>query len=199
MQSGEPSMCKRIITGVVILASLIACQALAEEPKTVSIPDQTISARALDGQKLVGTLWDSEYSGVHFLAVPEPAISLPPEYRPENLLAKLDPALQVESIGTPPFDGPKDAEAIRSSLPNTAFRLKQLVSADGQMLVDLGEPAVVVYVTGYKSSPGHPPSLEDIKNARFKDDKRVYISEYLVSIGDLPPCHRYDGLCSFRK
>jgi hypothetical protein len=195
-------MYKQISACAVILASLIAGQARAEVLETVTIPDQTISARARaqEGQKLFGTIWGGEYSGVKFLAVPDPTIPLPPEYQPENLLAKLDSVLRVESVGTPPFDGPKDAVAIRSSLPNTAFRLKQLVSADGQMLVDLGEPAVVLYVTGYKSNPAYPPNLEDLLNERFKDDKRVYISEYLVSIGDLPPCRRHDGLCSsFRK
>lgn len=189
-------MSMRMAAGAVILASLIAGSVGAEEPQAVKIPDQAVSLRAWQPPDLDDVIWGGEYSGVKFYAVPDPSIPLPPEYRPEALLAKLDPSLTVESVGSPPFSGPKTREEILSALPNTAFRLTSLISPEGTRAVTLGTPAVVVYVTGYKTNPAYAATLEDVLSGRYLEDKRVYISGFHVRIGDLPPCHvTYGNLC----
>lgn len=188
-------MSKRIAAAVLFLASLVASQANAEEPKSVRIPDQTVSIGFAPGPNLFGTIRDGEYAGVQFMAVPDASIPLPQEYRPEGLLAKLGPSAQVESVGTPPYDGPKDASAIRSALPATAFRLKQLVSADGQASVIFEKTVVPVHVVGYKTNGSRVASYDDLINNRLPDSRYVYISGYSVRIGDLPPCRNHP-LCN---
>lgn len=193
-------MSKRIAAAAFALCSLVAVPGGAEEAKTVRIPDQTISVRYWEAPNLNDVFRDGEYGGVKFSAVPDTSIPLPAEYRPERLLAKLDPSLTVESVGSPPFNGPKSRDEILSSLPNTAFRLKSLFAADGQSARNIEDRSVVVYVTGYKTRPGYPPKLEDLKDARFPEEKRVYISEYVLSFGNLPPCHvTYGDLCGGPK
>lgn len=180
--------------GASFLALLIATPADADEPKAVRIPDQTVSARTV-APDIVGIIRDGEYAGVKFHAVPDPAIPLPQEYQPDTLLAKLDPTLNVQSVGSPPFDGAKNREEILSVLPQTAFRLKSLTAADGTYGAKLEEPPIIVYVTGYKPAPGYTPGLEDLKEGRL-EEKRVYISAYIISFGRFPPCSSFTLLCT---
>lgn len=183
------------IAGAAILVGLIGGSASADESRSVRVHDQTVSARSVE-PNIEGTFLDGEYAGVRFYAVPDASIPLPTEHRPEALLAKLAPDLRVESVGSPPFDGPRSQEEILASLPRTAFRLDSLFSADGARAYRLGEPPIVVYVTGYKASPGYTPGLEELKEGRPLKENRVYISAYNLTFGDLPPCRRYNGLCS---
>lgn len=186
--------CWAFVVGAV--ASLIAVPVAATEPSNVRIPNQAVSVRTWEAPDLLGVFQDGEYAGVQFHAVPDALMPLPPKYRPETLLAKLDPALKVESVGSPAYGGPKTREEIQSALPNTAFRVKALISADGRKAISLGEPAIPVYVAGYRTSPAYQPSLDDLMNARFKDVTRVYISGYDLSFGKLPSCASFVSLCT---
>lgn len=190
---------KTSIVGAAVMALLVGGSADAEEFNSVRIPDQTVTIYTGEPPDLHGTFRDGEYAGVKFFAVPDTSLLLPPEYQPENLLAKLDPPFKVESVGSPPFDGPKSREEILAALPHAAFRLKSLITADGQRAIKLEEASIIVYVTGYKTAPAYSPLLNDLKDGRYLEDKRVYISTYNVAFGNLPSCSKYSGLCSFRK
>lgn len=182
------------IAGAAVLAGLIDSSAGADEQKLVRIPDQMVSARSVQ-PVIRGTLYDGEYAGVRYDAIPDASIPLPPEYQPEALLAKLDPTLVVESVGSLPVDGPKSKEEILGALPRTAFRLESLFAADGTYARRLGGVPIVVYVTGYRTSPAYTPSLEEVKEGHL-EERRVFISGYNVSFGGLPPCSNFGRLCT---
>lgn len=186
-----------LIAGVAVLASLVAEPVCAADSTPVRIPNQTVSIDSGERLSLRGVFQDGEYAGVAFLAVADPSLPFPSDYRPESLLAKLDPSLEVASVGSPQYNGPKSREEILSALPQSAFRLKSLIAADGQRAVTLGEPPVVVYVAGYKTGyAGYPPRLEDVKDPDFVEhNTRVYISAFDLAFSDLPSCSRYRGLC----
>lgn len=189
-----------LVAGAAILTSLIANLAYAQEPTKVHIPDQTIRIRTWEKPNLIGIIQDGGYAGVHFLAEPDASTPLQPAYQPKNLLTKLDPSLQVEGVGMPGADSPMNTLEIYSALPNTMFRLKSLISGDGQTAVMLEERALVVFVTGYKTTGSRMYSLDDVINRRFEKDKHVFISDYVVSIADLPPCDTLaPRLCETQK
>lgn len=188
-----------LIVGATIMALLVIDSVGAEELNSVRIPDQTVTIHTGEPPNLYGTFRDGEYAGVKFFAVPDASLPLPPEYQPKNLLAELDPLFIVESVGLPPFDGLKSRDQILAALPQTIFRLQSLITADGQKAFKLGEPSIIVYVTRYKTAPAYPPLINDLKDGHYLEDKRVYISAYNVSFGNLPSCSEYIGLCSSPK
>lgn len=170
---GNQSMIKQIafLAGTVILTSN-----LAHAGEAAHVPLQTINVRTQSDSALSGTIRDGEYAGVEFVAVPDASLPLDAAYQPENLLKKLDPSLVIERL---------DGEAM--VLPTTAYRLESLTSADGMRGRKLGASAIPVYVTGYITKPSRPGTLDDLLNSR-KDEKHVYVSDYIIKIADLPPC-----------
>ncbi|GAP25620.1 hypothetical protein GLF_2502 [Gluconobacter frateurii NBRC 101659] len=171
---------------VFLTAFLFSAQ--AQDSGFSDIPDQEIPASNLEHSNLLGSIQGGECEGVQFFAQPNLSSSLASAYRPKALIAKLDPSLKIEGIGIPGVNDKKDLEDIYSSLPNTEFQIKNIISENGQKKIEFGASKPTIVVIGYTTVGSRPVKYDELIHAKFKKDNHVFISGYLVHFKNFPSC-----------